>query len=61
MKSTWWENLRHRIGAAWDVLTGRAWAGYGNPMEWEHVGPHCDHFGIDGYCLRCGDPLPSDV
>ena len=33
MKATWWEHWRHRISGAWDVLTGRAWPGYGDPTE----------------------------
>lgn len=39
MKSTWWEDKVHRIKAAWEVLMGRAWVGYGNPMDWEYVEP----------------------
>jgi hypothetical protein len=38
MKPTWWEHWRHRIKGAWDVLTGRAWAGYGHPNDWQYVG-----------------------
>jgi hypothetical protein len=38
MGQTWWEGWKHRIKGAWDVLSGRAWAGYGDPTKWEWVG-----------------------
>lgn len=39
MRSTFLEKLKHRIRDTWLVLTGRAWAGHGNPMYWQYVGP----------------------
>ena len=35
MGETFFEKWKHRIGSAWDVLLGRAWAGYGNPMNYD--------------------------
>lgn len=35
MKQTFWDKWRHRFRGAWHVLTGRAWAGYGNPWEYD--------------------------
>lgn len=32
MSQTFFEKWKHRFSSAWDVLTGRAWAGYG---EWK--------------------------
>jgi hypothetical protein len=28
------------------------------PPEDEEEERHCDHYGIGGHCLRCGEPLP---
>lgn len=39
MKETFFDKWKHRFRGAWDVLCGRAWAGYGNPMDWEFKGP----------------------
>lgn len=33
VRQTFIEKWVHRIAGAWDVLTGRAWAGYGNPLD----------------------------
>jgi hypothetical protein len=49
MGQTFWEKWQHRIGGAWDVLVGRAWAGYGNPMDWEYAGPLNPHPFPDHY------------
>lgn len=38
MSQAFLEKICGRIKAAWDVLTGRAWAGYGSPMDWQYVG-----------------------
>lgn len=34
---TWFEALRHRISGAWDVLIGRAYAGYQMPDHMDEV------------------------
>jgi hypothetical protein len=31
---TWFDKWRGRFRGAWHVLTGRAWAGYGDPENW---------------------------
>ena len=38
MRSTFFEKWKHRIHDAWLVLTGRAWVGHGNPMDWQFIG-----------------------
>jgi hypothetical protein len=42
MGQTWLEAWRDRIRGAWAVLMGRAWVGYGNPNDWQYVGPLVD-------------------
>jgi hypothetical protein len=37
MKETFFAKWKHRIKDAWLVLTGRAWVGYGNPMQWRYM------------------------
>lgn len=37
MKGTCWEELQHRISSAWDVLIGRAYAGYSVPDVMDEV------------------------
>jgi hypothetical protein len=32
--------LSKRIKGAWDVFCGRAWAGYGDPLDWAWSGRH---------------------
>lgn len=39
MKQTFFEKWKHRIHDAWLVLTGRAWVGHGNPMQWRFMTP----------------------
>ncbi len=34
MGQTFWGKWGNRVRSAWDVLIGRAWAGYGNPADW---------------------------
>lgn len=38
MGQSFFDRWRHRVHAAWDVLVGRAWAGYGDPRMWVYVG-----------------------
>lgn len=54
MKGTWWESVKHRISSAWDVLTGRAWAGYGDPSNWRYIEARCN-CGVtcEGRCPIC--------
>jgi len=33
MNETWFEALHNRLSSAWDVLTGRAYAGYSVPDD----------------------------
>jgi hypothetical protein len=35
MPEKFFEKWLHRVRGAWDVLVGRAWAGYGNPMHYD--------------------------
>jgi hypothetical protein len=39
MKQTFFEKWKHRFKDAWLVLTGRAWVGHGNPMQWRFMTP----------------------
>lgn len=38
MKQSFFQKWMGRFRSAWHVLIGRAWAGYGSPMDWVHVG-----------------------
>jgi hypothetical protein len=38
MPETFLAKWKHRIHNSWLILTGQAWIGYGNPMDWEYVG-----------------------
>lgn len=33
MKGSWFEALRHRLSSTWAVFTGRAYAGYHQPID----------------------------
>jgi len=35
MPETFFQKWRNRFRGAWDVLIGRAWAGYGNPSAYD--------------------------
>lgn len=37
MKQTWFEALKDRLRSAWDVLLGRAYAGYSLPNDTEEL------------------------
>lgn len=38
MAQTFFEKWKQRIRDAWLLLLGKAWIGFGNPMDWEYVG-----------------------
>ena len=38
LRETLLEKWKHRIRNSWLVLTGQAWVGHGNPMDWEYIG-----------------------